>query len=300
MLWLSYADDATRTQRVAVDADELASILGATHVISLVIDSTGGPSHVTLRARRKDIGSLPFPTDADSSAVKDVVTRLLGLIASPETNVNESSATRAPRDHVDNTRTPVIDVSPNATVAAPVSHVPQESNSALVPIAGVVASAVGIAGFTVSWSNYAERYSLRSRQYDGAVSYATRDKFNTAGKWLMAGGALGAGTLVAAEAALLPKADGVPAAAWLIGGLGAAVGGVGLGFTVSKRGADCIPGTLKPCAALTSDSLLGPLLMLQAVPLLAVPAVYTVRSWLRPRRVELSVDSSMLVLRGTF
>jgi hypothetical protein len=155
-----------------------------------------------------------------------------------------------------------------------------------------------VVGLGIGWALYAERFNLRSRPRFGDVDYALLDEFHAAAPWVLASAGLGSGALIGAAAVLLPEAEDVPTAAWIVGAAGTAVAVTG--FAVSIFGSHCQPRAAAPCDNFFADALFGPLLVLHAVPLMAVPAIYALRQWSAPASLEVNADGARLSLRGVF
>ena len=279
-LWLSYPDEATRATRVDADAAALGTILGASNVVLLLVDATG---RVTVRARTKDVAVLPAAGDGGYpiAAVEEVVRKLVEQ--SPKAHASPAQFVRAQ-----------LDPTPAGMPAA--AERAESDSGYRVPL-GIAAAIGGAVGLGIGWALYAERYSLRSRMYFGDVDYASLDEFHELAPWLVVSAGLGSSALVASGALLLPDAEGVPTAAWVLGAVGAAIGLAGI--AASAFGEHCQPRAAAPCDNFFADSLFGPLLVFHALPLMAVPAIYAVRVW-SGETVELGIEGARLSVRGTF
>jgi hypothetical protein len=284
-LWLSYSDAAARAAQMDSDAESIASITGATHVVLLVVDD----GQVLVRSRRRDVGTLAFATDVGVSAraVREIVGKLLASYP-PTARPVEARVEPAERPAMIPARRAGGELEQTS-----------EPNRLLPTIGGILTASAGLAGFGLSWAMYAQRHTIRSRSYSGNASYAVVDEYNSDASWALGAGAFGATALAASGVLLLPGGgDRIPAGAWAVGGAGVVLAGVGVGFAVA--GSHCRLQSSEPCRGVAADPLLGPLLVLHAIPLLAVPAIYGFRLWLRPSGMALSVEGSLISLRGTF
>ena len=171
-----------------------------------------------------------------------------------------------------------------------------DKGSSLWPsIAAGVGVAIGIGGVTVSWVYYAQRIGLRTDW--GRQTFSDRDAFRALRRESLIFGLAGNLVLASAEYALLPKAQGIPLLAWAAAGVGAAFAGAGVVATYAQRTCSLPSPT---CTGFGNDPLFGELLMGHALPLVAVPVNYWLRSLIdAPVRVELGLGGGLQV-SGTF
>jgi hypothetical protein len=176
--------------------------------------------------------------------------------------------------------------------------------------AGWTLAAVGAAAHLTGWALYAHQLSLESdyRKVRGLsdTSEARRrlariDGFELLPPLTSAGGAL---LLTASLPWLLPRADSQPVPGWSIGVGVAGLAFAGTGVALLVRGAGCDEfDPLARCDDVVTTTHLGAQLLSSAVPLLALPAVYVLRSLGASEETPLTIDASptgaTLYWRGT-
>jgi hypothetical protein len=174
---------------------------------------------------------------------------------------------------------------------------PDASAEGGVPVLGIVLTAAGVAGIAGGWALFANSRSELDRLNVALPSdpdYAQRqDDYDSSRVTVYALGAPGGALLTLAIPFLLPTSDGVPSWAYAAGGLGL----VGAGLAAWQWAIDgsCL-GSACERRDLTFDR--GSLLGLSALPLLAIPLTYAVRSLARTDDVhaEVRADSSGVTL----
>jgi hypothetical protein len=279
-LWLGYPDEATRAERMDADAEAVARVSEAGHLVMLVVDAAA--ERVTLRTKGRDVVSTPVTAGNSPTALAELVDKLLATAPKPRSEAHVAA----------------VPVQSRAE-PAPVNFVDSDQSESDVPlVVGVTVAAVGAIGLATGWALYAERYSVRNKLYFGDVSYSSLDRFDSLAPWMLVTAGLGASLIAAAEPLFLTDAEDVPAAAWVVGGAGAALAVAGLAF--GQAGSHCQPRASSPCDGFGSDALFGPMLALHAVPLVSVPLIYLVRSWSGSTSLALSVSGSSITLRGAY
>lgn len=166
----------------------------------------------------------------------------------------------------------------------------------LSPLTIGIGYALSIAGSAFALS---ERYFVRRDSIDQVFDLDHYNDTGSLGVGFMVGGAMIA---TAAELLTLPAADGVPAAAWVAGAVGVVAGVAGLGLSASDNSCTAADDR-QECIGIERDPLLGPLLLVQSVPLLAVPATYLLAEGLGERglaRVEWTPGGMRLAISGRF
>jgi len=295
-LWLSYADDAQRKQRLDADAASLAKLLGVTRLVTLLVDGSINPQ-VTVRVQwgtPHDVDSLPFDTTSGyGSTAVSVVVRSLQSAVGLQPSVTEDAHTPAPVE----LDPPPIAAEPAHRAPAPGPATPTDQQ--LLP--GVVLGTLGAGGMVTGWALYALRQDIRRRPLGGTPELDAFAHFRARGAVLLAVGSAGALVFALSEYFWLPDRRAIPAWAWVVGGLGTATGLTGLGFALF--GTHCGPRldqTLFPstCSRFTADATFGPLLAMHALPLLGVPLAYALRGLLRPSGVDISLQVEAAHTRG--
>lgn len=186
-----------------------------------------------------------------------------------------------------------------------------EPGPGAMKIAGYAVGAAGLAAQVAGWVLYGRLAAAQSDYADALNANSdpmtrTTDELNALrdidGAEPAPPIALGAGAVLSAASVplWLPQATGMPWWSWASGGAGLAIAAVGAVLTVSAAG--CEVDRYDRCTepALATD--VGPLLLMQAVPLLAVPVVQAVRAGsASSARVDLQLGrgGAMLRLEGS-
>lgn len=310
-LWLSYPSVSARNAQMDQHGLLLSRLLDSSRVVLLVVDSGVPPGPLQVRVRELS----PQPRDIETLVFSD--TRLTGTVGRVTTHLLEQAQQAQQAEAAETATSSAIAPPSPAQTAASIETQPEpiteeatdeEAESSVPPSSvwrWVTAGAFGVTGagaLVVSWVAYAQRFDLRTQLYFGEVPYETRSQFAGAGVWTLSLGATGGALLAAAEPWVLPRADGIPTAAWVAGGAGVAVAALGLGFGVFDR--HCSPEVTvagQPgCGQFATDAVFGPLLALHAMPLLAVPITYLVRRWRENEDLEISLGGQSITIRGSF
>jgi hypothetical protein len=156
-------------------------------------------------------------------------------------------------------------------------------------MAGGVIGGVGLATQIAGWVLYARLLGEQGTYADALNAnldpdMSTTDELNALRDIDAADDApliaLGAGAVLTSASVpmWLPEADGMPWWAWTSAGVGVALAATGAALTVAAS--DCEADRYDRCTdpALATD--VGPLLLLQSAPFLAVPMTQLVREWL--------------------
>ncbi|MET0386021.1 MAG: tetratricopeptide repeat protein [Polyangiales bacterium] len=179
------------------------------------------------------------------------------------------------------------------------------------PVIGAILAPIGVAGLATGWVFYSLRQGIR-RQLpyidENGVEVPTllSDVANVKTYGIISLAAAGGGALILSlsEFFWLPDHPSVPAWAWVLGGVGTAIAGAGLAF--SLLGTHCEMGdTASACQSVVADAVFGPLLAIHGLPFLALPLNYAIRVWTRPAGIEVSlipggVHGPSLTLMGRF
>jgi hypothetical protein len=291
-LYLQYESDQERDRRVGGDLRNLQKIVGANRTVALYVDGTEYPRvHVRPQfPKPHEIKSLSYSVGEGYSA-EAVVAVMKELRPPPPPSA--AAPNDGPVELADS-------AGPHATAAPK-----QVDEQRLVP--GLVLAVLGGGAITASWIVLATRVPLGKPLMPGSELSAA-DFSRWTNKGYLALGLAGGGALVfsLADYFWVPNDEGVPTWAWIAGGLGAATAIVGAVFTAVEP--TCGPGTqsmMADCYHLQGDRYFGPLIMIDALPLLAIPFSYALRIWSRPNDVKVSVEplpheGAALVVRGRF
>jgi hypothetical protein len=293
-LQLIYDQRAALLSHARIDADVLGDALHA-RVIVVEKDDANPSYTVTAPAgAAAELGKLHY--GMDSGADRGDLLRIVDGLRYGAVGLNTTAARGTDGS------TPE---SNNPARAAPAGRDAKDSGSVVQPVVGAALGVLGIGGLVTGWALYAERqdYRLEARP---EISDDVMRGFDQRGAWMLAIGGTAAAGLVAAEYLLLPRTDAVPVAAWVAGAVGVAGAAVGLAYAVSSD--NCEPmavvageRTSRACYARTSDGMFGPMLMLSSLPLLNVPLVYLLRSWLGTSAAgTVSLTPSDFTVRGSF
>jgi hypothetical protein len=172
------------------------------------------------------------------------------------------------------------------TSAVPAQPGPRDTASddaRALRIGGWVAAGAGAAVVLGAWITYGHLSSLQS-DYVSALATDSPRRFEAYRRVEaydsvpLAASAVGAGVLTASLPLWLPEHAGVPWWAWASGGAGVVVGVVGTKLSVDAG--HCLVDDFGRCIAPALATRLGPSLILQALPFIAVPIVYGVRALL--------------------
>jgi hypothetical protein len=293
-LQLIYDQQGALLSHARTDAGAIGEALSA-RVVVLVHDEAN-PSSYTVTApagAANELGQLRY--DALSGADRGDLLRIVEGLRTGAHELDETSSVAGAVPTYQNKR---------PARSAP-GVIDSEGRRSLVqPVIGSALGVLGVAGLITSWALYAERQAYR-REARPAISDEVAQGFDARGTRMLAIGGTAAAGLVAAEYLVLPRADGVPLAAWLVGTAGGATAALGLAYALG--GDACEPmaitvgeRTSRACYAPTSDAMFGPILMLSSVPLLNVPLVYLMRGWLGSSAGAVSLTPSGFAVRGNF
>lgn len=299
-LWLSFASDDTRRRQARGVGQSLAHVLGDPRVVLLVLE--GGGDNMIVRAvplfaSEAALKPVHWQTiGGDDIALRANVRALRGAFPQPQKPSPPPVPTRLGPELVE--ATPEVSTQPEGGLQS--TPIVQHSSWPSI-VAGASATVVGVASIAFAWAAYAQRQPLRL-ELRAVVDPTTRADFDARGTWVIGAGAIGSIALTAAVPFLLPKASNVRTWAWVIGGLGVAVVGTGIGYSIFER--HCAPAagvTESGCRRFTADGTFGPLVSLHGLPLLGVPATYLIRQWQQPSSgIQLGLEGGVFSVRGSF
>ena len=292
-LELVYEQQDSLRSDLANDADALGRALNA-RVILLEPNSASAYSVTAAALTPRDLGTLHY--DSRSGAARADLLRILGVLRRASEPDNSGLQPRASSGAGESK--PDVVVPPASSSAA------EGGKSLARPIVGTALGVLGVGGLVTSWALYADRQNFRLEPRP-LITYDVLDAFNRRGAWMLGVAGFADAAAIAAEYLLLPASDAVPLAAWLVGAAGIAGTAVGIAYTVGGDACDpmavgsgvSIP---RACYSRLSDGLFGPMLVLSSVPLLNVPLVYLLRSWLGTPEHALTLTPTGLNFRGRF
>jgi hypothetical protein len=289
-LYLQYENEQERDRRVGADLRNLQKIVGANRTVALYVEGSEYPRvHVRPQfPKPHEIKSLSYSVGEGYSA--EAVNAVMKELRPPP-----PPPAAAPNDG------PVELAESGAQRTAALPAQPQEQR--LVP--GVVLAVLGVGAITASWIVLGSRQAVRETPLS-AGSSPSPGIYDTPGYeslGLSGGGAL---LLSLADYFWVPDNRGVPAWAWVVGGLGVATAAVGTAFVLQN--ANCAPSSeiFAGCNnKIANDPYFGFLLLIDALPLLAIPFSYALRIWSRSDDVKVSLEplpheGAALVVRGRF
>lgn len=278
-LTLTYADDAARERAMRRHGQALGDILEA-HVVLLV--PTGTKARALSLQPYAELGTLS--TGSIPADVVRAIKATIGPPAPPPAPIAQNPELSGQTEPLGEPGIP--DPPPFVPRSAPLRD---EGKGAGQVIAAGAMIAVGIGSWVAAWTFYATRASAGAMP-DASRSYAARSAFRHAGTMALAFAAGGGALLAASEYLLLPNEVGVPTIAWAWGGAGLLLAASGLALMIAETPC-ALP--VEQCRGFTDDVILGPMLMLHAIPLLSVPLNFALHDWLRPRRrIELGLHGT--------
>jgi len=306
-LWLQYSNDSERSARMDADLAKIQAALGSPRVVGLVIE---GHNHPRVRVRSiteppQDVAAIAYSVGQgyNPEAVTDAIKRVRPrkarrpAVVTAERDDDSPIALEPPP--------PPLDPAPE-TAPAPETPPPSQQNV----LAGSLLAIAGVGGLATGWVFYGLRYQYRldTLSLRGVLDVSAAS-YNPEASWTLV--ATGAGSLLLAisDYFWLPDAEGVPALAWVAGGVGVAVTLAGIGFAV--LGSHCESyedGSFSPaCNGFANDVVFGPMLAMHGLPLLGIPLSYALRAALRPAPTQVALNletvrggGALLQLRGAF
>jgi hypothetical protein len=291
-LWLKYHDEAERGRRADADSETIRQVMGATRTVQLLVD---GATYPRVRVRvvfdtPRELATLSY-NSGEGYNHEGVVTAVKALqsAARPQPTAAVAGAETGPVELDNEPDEAPPEEPPPPPPAAPAAQLDEQ---ALLP--GIVLAAVGVGGIATSWVLYAQRQNVRRTPYPDSEEIPTEEvtAYNNSGIVVLAIGGASSLVLSLSDYFWLPNDPGVPALAWVAGGVGTAVALTGLGFAVFGTHCDRYSATLdspRVCQGFTADYTFGPLLAMQGLPLLAIPISYALRAAFRPSGVDVSL-----------
>ena len=286
-LWLQYETTAIRNARLDKDLEQIAKAIGAVKVVGLVVEGTSYPRvRVHAPGPPRDVASLSYSVGEGYNS-EALGAALKALQPKQARRPQQQAAVEAP---VSLSEPPPPPAPPEPPPQAPVEP---ESDQNIV--AGALLATAGVAGLATGWILYTLRYDQQvdvlNMQLEGGES-----PFNEIQPAAPLA-AIGVGALVLSISDYFwpPDDEGVPAWAWVAGGLGVAV--VGAGIAVTAATSDCV-GTDAPmmsseidvmaadgteptvCGQYWTDpaGIFGPMIALHGMPLISLPIAYAIRA----------------------
>lgn len=305
-LHLQYSSTQERDERLQSDAEAIRSALNVRRLVTLSVQ-TQPDKKVVVKPRlvgHPELAPLAFAGVYEPGKVRTVAEALKTLSPRPPEAAQEAVSQR----ETGTENEARLDPGPR-TGLGPQDARRWERDGEQDLAIGATLGVLGVGGIATSWVLLSQRQTLRRVGFS-RLDYGPLDTYEERGTWALLSGGLGSGLLTASEFFWLPlmrRASPVPVWAWIAGGVGVAAAVGGLGLTLGKH---CGPQLIDPrvhraagCGSPADDSTFGPLLMMQAVPLLTVPVVYALR---RNSRTHTSIQASLrgdgggLMVRGHF
>ncbi|HEY2735638.1 MAG TPA: hypothetical protein VGI70_16690 [Polyangiales bacterium] len=291
-LWLSYSQESERNKHADVDTETIRQALGASRPVELVVDGGSYPRvHMRVLANgSREIATLSYSAEGYNHDAVVAAIKALRNAKRPQPMAaldNDDSEANAGPVELDEDDEPPP---PPPPAAAPPASVDDQR---LVP--GLILATVGVGGLATGWVLYALRQNVRRTPWADSDAIPTSElrSYNLNAVLTVSVAGAGALALSAADYFWLPNDASVPALAWVAGGVGAAVGLTGLAFgAFGHRCPRLIADVDSPraCQSFTADATFGPIVALHALPLIAVPISYLLRSAFRPTGVEVSLS----------
>lgn len=285
-LWLQYETAAIRSARLDKDLDQIAKAIGAVKVVGLIVEGTSYPRvHVHAPGPPpRDVASLSYSLGEGYNSE---------ALASALKALQPKQARRAQQQA--QVEAPVELSAPPPPPTPPAPPPPPEPETDQNVVAGALLAGAGVAGLATGWILYTLRYD---QQLDVATMEleAGEVPFNEIQPAAPLA-AIGVGALVLSISDYFwpPDDEGVPAWAWVAGGLGVAV--VGAGIAIAATTSDCVAGdsAMMPsemdvmavdgteptvCGQYWTDSsgIFGPMIALHGMPLISLPIAYAIRA----------------------
>jgi len=329
-LSLNYAGSSEERRHLGRDAVETGRMVGASDVVVAWVRGDGPAPDVQVdRYRVADGVHLGFARLRVDGAAGTIEQRVLARAREaleagesvdlrgptprvlPQPALATQPATRA--DTALQARAPAP--APEEALFKPEAEPPAQADDAhdtdVMPIVGYALAGAGVAAQVTGWVLYG-RLLGRQDSYAAALNANTSPMTRTtpelnALRDIDAADepppiALGVGALMttASVPLWLPQTDAIPWWGWASGGAGLVLAGVGAVLSVSAAGCEVDRYDRCTQAPLATD--IGPLLLLQSMPLLAVPVVQGVRELTGDRArldVQVGQGSAMLRLEGS-
>jgi hypothetical protein len=287
-LWLQYETAAIRSARLDKDLDQIAKAIGAVKVVGLVVEGSSYPRvHVhSSGPPARDVASLSYSVGEGYNS-EALAAALKALQPKQARRPQQQASVAAP---VELSAPP-----PPLAAPEPVQPAAVEPETDQNIVAGALLATAGVAGLATGWILYTLRYDQQidisnMQMLGGEVPF---NEIQPAAPLA----AIGVGALVLSISDYFwpPDDEGVPAWAWVAGGLGVAV--VGAGIAVAAATSDCVvndapvmssemdimaaDGTEPTvCGQYWTDSsgIFGPMIALHGMPLISLPIAYAIRA----------------------
>lgn len=307
-LRLQYGSGAEAAQRRLHDAAEIARTLQVNEII--LVEGGEAPLLRRVTAAGREVAAVALgPAERSGPRFEQALSHLLqagpgiGLADAPEAAAPIMEGSGGGLGAEPAVYGPGLANSARSALARAGLYVPElpilEPNQDLhwlSPLTIGIGYALSLGGSAFALS---ERYFVRRDRLGGVFDLDHYNDTGSLGIGFMVGGAMLA---TAAELLTLPERPAVPMPAWLVGGLGAAAALIGLVFVVADNACDVGDDRLA-CTGVHRDDLLGPLLLLQSVPLLAVPGTYLLEDVFPAEaaaRIEVQGRAARVSLAGRF
>lgn len=184
------------------------------------------------------------------------------------------------------------------------------------PLAAALVAGFGLAGIATGWVMFALRNDVRLTLWQQGLQVSAGNEvyydpnmlqtFRMRGALALTGIAVGSVALSVAQYLWLPDHPSVPAWAWVMGGVGVALGVGALALGLVQDHCE-ITDPFAYCQQVVADDWFAPLLAIPALPFITLPIIYALRDRLPSNEINVSVlwgtgrgAGPQLVMSGRF
>jgi hypothetical protein len=288
-LWLQYETAAIRNARLDKDLDQIAKAIGAVKVVGLVVEGTSYP-RVRVHAPgspQRDVASLSYSVGEGYNSE---------ALAAALKSLQPKQARRAKQQALIEAPIELSAPPPPPAAPEPVPEQTAEPETDQNIVAGALLAGAGVAGLATGWILYTLRADQQSQVLNAPLEGGEDAPLNEI-QPVAPLAAIGVGALVLSISDYFwpPDDEGVPAWAWVAGGIGVAA--IGAGIAIAATTSDCVgadanmmpseldmltaEGTAPTvCGQYWTDSsgIFGPMIALHGMPLISLPIAYAIRA----------------------
>lgn len=260
---LRYASRRAARNHMTSDARKVSAVFGATEAL---LAGTDSPGELWLQrvTQEKSFARVRIPISPSGADVLRVARELI-----PSTAGTKSR----PKTKV---------------------QVTEDTGSIVPAVVGIGTLATGAVGVGLAWAHYELSSQYRALSAEGSVQYV--NVYDVQGGRALLFSGLGAAALSLSAPLLLPTQD-YEVLTWSATAIGAI--GVGAGVYLTATAERC---SATECPDGEKSVYLGPMVLTQSLPFLAIPFTYLVRSWLGDETAEVAVEGGptgvVMSLRG--